>query len=374
MSSAGKTSISALTLVVGEDDYLVGTRAREIVDAVIPADEQMTALDIVESNASNADEAEACVSKCRAALSSSGLFSEKRLVWLRGASFIGGSRVSQSASAKTAVSSLLDLLKKGLMPGMHLLVSADKVDKRSAFYKYFDSSGTIHEFASAKPYEQDRDAADFVSVRLKELGLSMDDKAMSLFVEKAGTSTRILAMELEKLDLYAGTRRVVTADDIDVITSSARSAEAWDIADAFGEKDIVRSLKILGRLLYQSESEVGIIMAIEARIRELLVYRDAIDSGWIRKGGRGWFEWGSLPDSVDRVFSGDGVKDPRSTHPYRVNILAGQAMKFTVPELKAMLRIAVKAHEGLVSGGDSKRNILESLIVRLLRNRKRAAR
>lgn len=360
-------------LVCGEDDYLVGVKAKELADKIIPADEQLTSLEVIEGNAANAAEVAECVGRCKAALSSGGLFSERKCVWLRDVSFVGGGRAGQSSGAKEAVSGLVDLLKRGLVEESFLIVSSGKPDKRSAFYKFFKSNGEIFEFAAAKTYEQEKDAAAFTSSRMRDLGLSMNSDAIGCFVEKVGTASRLLDSELTKLSLYVGDRTNVTVADVEAVTSSSRTSIAWDLSDAFGEKDLVRTLKVLRRLLYQNESEVGIIISLQQRIRDLMIYREALDRGWVRQGGR-WYEWGQVSPEAEAFFSGAMKSDPRKTHPFRANLLACQAAKFSLPELRAMLKISVKSHERLVSSSESKESVLETLIVRLLRNRKKVAR
>ncbi len=360
-------------LVCGEDDYLVGAKAKELVDGIIPAAEQVTSLEVVEGNAGNASEVAECVSKCKAALSSGGLFSERKCLWLRDVSFVGGGRAGQSATAKEAVKGLVDFLKEGLVSESFLVVSSGKPDKRSAFYKFFGSKGEVFEFGAAKTYEQEKEAAAFASARMRDMGLKMDSDAVGYFVEKVGVSSRLLDSELNKLSLYVGERTSVTVADVEAVTSSTRTSIAWDLSDAFGEKDLVRTLKVLRRLLYQNESEVGIIISLQQRIRDLMIYREALDRGWMRQGGR-WYEWTAVPPEAEEFFSSVMKSDPRKTHPFRANLLACQAAKFSLPELRAMLKISVKSHERLVSSSESKESILETLIVRLLRNRKKVAR
>ena len=375
MSADKKSSGSdAMFLVCGEDDYLVGTKARELADGIIPKDEQLTALEVIEANASNAAEVEACVAKCKAGLSSGGLFSEKKCVWLRDANFLGGGRAAQSAAAKDAVSGLVDFLKQGLAPDSYLVISSGKVDKRSAFYKLFAKSGEVSEFGAGKPYEQERNAVAFVDSKTRELGVEMDQETAGRFVAKVGTSSRLLACELQKLMVYVGDRTSITSADVEDITSSARTAISWDLADAFGDKDLVRALKVLRRLLYQNESEVGIMIGLQLRIRDLMIYREALDKGWLRQSGRG-YEWGQVSEDVDAFFSSGAIKsDPRKVHPFRAGILAKQAMNFSLADLRVMLQLAVKAHERLVSSSESNQNVIETLVVRLLRDRRRSAR
>ncbi len=358
-------------LVCGDDDYLVSNKAKQLVDAVIPSEEQLTALEVIDGNASNAAEVVQCVGGIKGALSSGGLFSERKCVWARDLSFVSGGRTSQSAAAKEALTGLVDFLKEGLSPDSYLIVSCGKADKRSAFYKFFKSAGEIFEFGSGKAYEQEKDAASFVASKSRELGLVMNQDAAQAFLEKVGTSSRLLVSELEKLSIYVGERGKATVEDVEEVTSSSRTAVAWDLADAFGQKDLVKTLKVLRRLLHQNENEIGIIIGLQMRLRDLMIYREALDKGWVRKGGR-WYEWGDVDPEAEEFFSGGSMRgDPRSTHPYRVDVLATQALKFSLPELRAMFRLSVAAQERLVSSGEDKRSVLETLIVRLLRRRTR---
>ena len=361
-------------LVCGEDDYLVSSKAKEIVDSIIPPAEQLTALETIQGNAGNADEVAASAARIKAALSSGGLFSSRKCVWVRDVSFISSGKTSQSEGARDAVASLVEFLKKGLSPDSFLVVSADKADKRGAFYKFFASAGEVCEFGSGKQYEQEKDAAAFAAAKASELGLKMDQAVMRAFLEKVGTASRLLVSELEKLSLYVGDAGAATLRDVEEITSPSRTAVAWDLADAFGEKDLVKTLKVLRRLLYQNENEMGIIIGLQSRLRDLIVYREGLDRGWLKKGGR-WYEWGEVSSDAEGFFSGgSGRADPRATHPYRVNVLGEQAAKFSLAELRAMFRLSVAAQERLVSSGESKESVLETLVVRLLRKRRPVSR
>ena len=48
--SPGKKSTGQLFLVYGDDDYRVTSKARELADSIIPQEDQLTALEVIEAD------------------------------------------------------------------------------------------------------------------------------------------------------------------------------------------------------------------------------------------------------------------------------------------------------------------------------------
>ena len=206
---------------------------------------------------------------------------------------------------------------------------------------------------------------------LKEHGLRMSDAARQAFLEKVGTDTRLIVNELEKLIAYVGERTDVVPADIAAVTCAARGAISWDLPDAFGRKQLARALTILRRLAFQRESPIGLLIALESRIRDLTIYREGLDKGWLRVAGKDRFgkpqvKWDNVPPDIDAIFSQEFQKDPRATHPFRIGLLAAQASRFSLQELAVCRSAAVEAHTDLVSSGMSPWLVLELLLIRLL--------
>ena len=66
------------------------------------------------------------------------------------------------------------------------------------------------------------------------------------------------------------------------------------------------------------------------------------------------------------IFSDDFERDPRKTHPFRIGILAAQANRFSMAELRHCWRTAEKAHIELVSTSVSQPMTLELLLINML--------
>jgi hypothetical protein len=116
---------------------------------------------------------------------------------------------------------------------------------------------------------------------------------------------------------------------------------------------------------------MGVLMSLESRIRELMIYREALDKGWLRqagghRGGRADVEWGPVPPEVDVMMSKHLGTDPRGTHPYRAKLLAQQAMGFSMRELRQNHRRILATYEDLVSSAMPPRMAIEVLLMRML--------
>jgi hypothetical protein len=111
---------------------------------------------------------------------------------------------------------------------------------------------------------------------------------------------------------------------------------------------------------------------LAARVRELMIYREAIDGHWVSQKGSSW-AWGSVPPEIGQAFSHDLPKDPRKTHPFRVGILAGQASRFSRYDLQRIHQAIVRVQLQLVSSSLPGALLLEALLIDALRTDRQGA-
>jgi DNA polymerase-3 subunit delta len=364
-------SDTSVYLIFGNDEYLVSAKAKQIVAELIPESERMLKLDVVDGAVDTVDAAIKAINLCLASLQSLGLFSEEKVVWLQSATFFADNRTGKSAAVQEQALRLVEMIKKGLPPGQVLLITASGMDKRRAFYKACKKGAELHEFSTPeKSYQADRVAAEKLDQMLVNAGLQMTSRAKVTFLEKVGVDTRQLMNEVEKLAVYVGDDRQVDIDQVYEIVSSSREALSWDLADAFGKRELSRALAILRQLVFQKENMIGLVVGLENRIRDLLIYREALEKGWLVKkagyGGRPSLGWGELTPEVEQIFSTHMGRDPRKIHPFRVSLLAEQARKFPRKRLMYCLQQVTKAHEKLVSSRIPPAMTLEFLLIKML--------
>ena len=201
----------------------------------------------------------------------------------------------------------------------------------------------------------------------RKAGLNIGPDALGEFLEKTGTDTRQIVQEVEKLSVYLGDRKNVQVADVHAIVSPSREAISWDLADAVGSRDLTRALKVLRQLLFQGENEVGLIIGLEGRFRDLILYREALDRRWLSVGGEEpWLkvEWRQSPE-VDE-FASSLAKDPRTVNIYRAGKLVAQARRFSRQELVRCQALTLAAHESIISSTYAKELNLEFLLMKLL--------
>ncbi len=354
----------AIKLIYGTDEYLVSHHTRKAVNTLCPEAEQTLGLETVEGDVKTIDEAVTALKTAIGALRTVGLFSGHKTVWLRDVSIFKDKVISKNQTVKDLLAQLADDIRQGLPDGNHLVISAQGVDKRSAFYKVCQSAADVTAYdLPEQAYKKEPIIRDRAQKTFARAQCRISKEALDLFLQKTGMDTRQLVMEADKLVLYIGDRREITVDDVKAITSSAAEAIAWDFTDALGERRLDEGLKILRQLLFQGESSVGLMFAIENLYRNLTQFRAYLDQGWVKMAGRN-AQWGRDPE-MDSLFSMLPA-DPRKTHPFRIGKLVAQALNYSAEELRTCQRRLLETHEQLVSGTVAQEMILEMLVIKLI--------
>lgn len=351
-------------LICGNDEYLVTSHSREWIDVICPVEEQALSLEIVDGRASTIDEAVFALDGVLAALRTVGLFSGKKVVWLRDTTFLKHAVIMKNAKVKELLASLASDLKSGLSAEQYLLISGSGVDRRSAFYKGVKEVADWQEHdLPERDYEVRPIALQRAKQRLREAGFSVDAGGVDRLVDRAGFDTRQLFSELDKLMLYKGSERQVSVADVDAIVSATGEAVIWDFTDAVAERKLGDALRVFRRLLFQKESSVRLVIALEGLFSDLLHFREYADAGWVRLEGQR-IQWAADPQAD--AFFGQLRADPRKMHWYRASKLLGQAMSHSVKRLDACRRLTLETHEQMISSGSVPHEVMmETLLARV---------
>jgi DNA polymerase-3 subunit delta len=356
----------SIYLIYGEDEYQVTNKSREIINGLLPEEERTFGLEVIDAAADTIDVALKALKACFEALQTVGFFSERKVTWFRDVSFLTDNVVGRNEDVKKAVNEqLVDLLKAGLPEGQTLIVSSPKVHKAKKFYKACKEIAELHEFAvSAQSWQNEKDVADFMRSQLGVLGIKMDRNAETVFLEKVGTNSRHIVNELGKLAVYIGDRKEAKVADVEAITSASKTSVSWDLADAVGARNLKKAINIARQLLFQKESAIGMVAGLNARIRDLMICRQAMDNDWLSVGGKN-AQWMGMSPEIDAMFN-EMEKDPRKTHPYRLGLLARQAANFRMIELRRCQHAIMQTHQKLVGSAMPDELALELLLVRIL--------
>lgn len=361
----------AAWLFWGGDDYAAELAAHATVARLVPAADQIFRLESIDARQDAPARAETALMRCLTALQSSSLLGDSKVVWFRGATFLGDMSTIAHEGVKQQLKRLSELIIGGFLPGVVLVVSASSVDRRTALFKAFEQAGNIREFPLAdKPKLAVQQTAEILRSCCKSAGLDEPgDEVVAEMFDRIGPDSRQIVIEVEKLNLYLGRRRHVTLDDIRAIVTSTRNSLIWDLGDALGKREVAQCLKIFRQLVFQKEQPIALVMVVERKIRELLLYRELLDNRWVvpSSGYGANVSWREIPSAIDEVLKNSGDRDPRSAHPYRVFKLLEQAACYTRRELQQAQQIILAAHEQLVTSSAPGPVLLELALMRIMR-------
>lgn len=133
-------------------------------------------------------------------------------------------------------------------------------------------------------------AKRWAEARLKRTGCSIEPGALSLLIGLVGTGLTRLVNELDKLAAYADGGAINSAA-VQELVPRAREHTNWELWDAINTRDRKRALKLMERLLDDTDA-LPILGALASLYRKLLTGRELVDRGAsqeeIRKATAQW--------------------------------------------------------------------------------------
>jgi DNA polymerase-3 subunit delta len=352
MNTPVHTSSTQIHIFSGEDEYRLAEDARKLVDRLLPPEDQALGLEIIEARSRNAAEAGTSIVKCIEALRTPGFMGARKVVWLRDVNFLDRGLIARSNEVTEMLASLTDLINSGL-PGNNVLVATiGKLDKESDFFKACRSIGEIHQQTAIKPWEKDRQAAEFARSVMRENKLQAEQGVIDMIIELVGTDSRQLSQEIKKLAVFISPAQTVTKNDVSAIVSSSRESTSFNLAEAAGFRDLPKAIEILRQLLFQQEKTIGLIRGLEYRFRLLLILKE-MTAGKITADKK---------SALESLLVNEKGRMP---HEYFLKKLAEQASQFSRQELESARKEILETDFKLVSSTSPDRVLLEKLLVKI---------
>lgn len=357
-----------LFFICGDDDYLVDAAARERVNQLVPAAEREFGLDIIDARKDSGDEAIRVIKACMESAQTSGMFSGAKVTWLRDATFLtgGGSRAATGEAAKAAVERFVHWLSgEPLLEGQNLIITAEKVLRSSVFFKACQKHGEVIDFGGElKPWEREKAAEERLDMLLDQAGLQMDGPARGEFLARVGCDTREQVQELEKLRTYLHPKHSAAVQDVREITSIGREANAWDVQDAFGERNAKTLLAAVSKLDGQKGAGIMLAAMLEKFVRDLIVLREAHDKKWVYDGG-----WSKHIPPEAMVMLNTLPVNPKAMNAWLVRKRLPHALNYTLQELRVARFRVLDMREKMVSTGLPEMHLLLSTLLRIVGRR-----
>jgi DNA polymerase-3 subunit delta len=262
----------AATLLLGPEAY----QRRRIKAALVAA--------VSESAVTQFDLAELTLAEILDDARALSLFTSERLIWVINAELaMPRARASseddaESESTATAgdATPLANYLKDPT-PGVTLVFEAMRFDfegddkrKQDRVRKFYSAIPDPVELRKYSP----RDAHAEAERLIAHAGIRVDPAALDLLVESLGADIARIAVEIEKLALFAPDR-VIGVDDITALVPDARATTIFALVNASGRRDRARALGILDTLTREGEYLPLALAFLSTQFRMALAAREA---------------------------------------------------------------------------------------------------
>jgi len=369
--SAVKTS-QPVALICGDDEFAIKQRARQLYRQWC---EELGGMDheIIEATVSNSSEALTALARLREALQTLPLFGSAKVIWLRDCNFLGDERAASASDVTETLNDLAGELKNFSWNNVRLLISAGKVDKRKTFFKTLDKIGTVENFSGWSVDDRDwaerAEIAACAAVRLRQKEIS--EEALAELVNRVGPNPRQLDNEIEKLCLFAGERKKIEFADVAAICTRNKTARAFALGDALGDRDLPRLLRRLDEELWavksdSKKSEIGLLYGLISKVRAMLLLKEMLREGWIKPE----MDYNRFKAQLERVpadkLPADRRFNPLALNPYVLYKALPQAKKYTQDELVRAMDLLLRCNQRLVSSRLDEALVLQETLVQIV--------
>jgi len=147
-----------------------------------------------------------------------------------------------------------------------LLLCAGKPNLAAHPYRALKQHAAAVEF---KPL-YDRQMPGWIAERARGMGLKVEAAAAQMLAQSVGSDLRAAAVELEKLQAYAGRRTILTEADVLEAGGHLREYNVFELQKALGEGDRLRATGIVERLLAQASNRSGEALRVVAMLTRYL--------------------------------------------------------------------------------------------------------
>jgi DNA polymerase-3 subunit delta len=217
--------------------------------------------------------------------------------------------------------------------------------KRKALINECVSSKNCVAVDCRKQYENE--VREFIKAEFAAKGKSVSYDVISRILDENGTDLLNISNEIEKLSLFAGKdKKAVTEDDIEQISGCTKEANVYALASEIEAKNIKKALFILEKLLAEGEDAISILSNISSTVRKLLNAKSMVE---------------------EQGMSNAETASALRIHNYFARAFFANLSKHSIKNLKAGLKVILKADTSIKTGNSDSISALEKIILSVCR-------
>jgi len=156
-----------------------------------------------------------------------------------------------------------------------LILEAQAMDRRTTLYKAFTSSAQVVEAPKLKGHA----LASWAQERIRKGGRHIAPEALRRLIDLVGADLQVLQNEIEKLLLYTGNEKSISAAAVDAMIAGSRQHSIFELTDALGRKDRQSALRSLGNLLDSGDEPPRVLSMMARHYRQVLIAKEMLAGG-----------------------------------------------------------------------------------------------
>lgn len=219
------------------------------------------------------------------------------------------------------------------------LVNGEKLDERKKIVKAMKAAGTVLSFM---PLGQN-ELVEWVMRGVEKRGCRMDREAAETLIAANGVQMTSLAVEVDKLCLYAGEGGLIDSAVVEQLVARSTEQNVFVMVEHIAGLKLDKALSIFYELLKQREEPIKIAALIARQFRIML----------------------QVKDLARQSYSQQQIASQLGLHPYAVKVAGEQARKFEAAQLKAILNDLAQLDYRMKTGGIDKVLGLELFLLKL---------
>lgn len=312
-----KGDIGPLYYMYGDEPYLIERGVKRLLEQVVSPDFRDFNLNVFYGNECKGEE-------IFSAAQTLPMFSERRAIL-----------VKKSHELSAATLEVLTGYVQNPSPSTCLIFQGEKIDQRKKFFTEMKKTGELVEFK--RPYENQ--LGPFIREEVKAYGKRIEPAAADLLAYMVGNNLQELASQIEKVATYSGKRESISVGDVKEIVSDTKVDTVFELADAFGEKNLSKALRTLYTILRDGEAPLLVLAMLSRHFRQLWRVRELLD----RK----------IP--TNEIGKAAGI------NPYFLKKVIEQARNYRTTELKGVFERLFDLDLALKTGGGKPAALMERL-------------
>ena len=193
-------SNASLISVVGDDDFIVRKRAKEIFEELADDFPDDLSREIIDGRAEKVETVEHILQEAKSAGGTLSLFGGGKLVWINEVNFLNQTKTGSAQGTKDALEGIKPFLQN--LEGSKVIISACPVHRNHTFVKWLQKNSSYEDVA--KQEKEDVAFRRLVEETAQEFGVSFAPGALEYLAGKIGAHPRLGVVETKKMASFLG--------------------------------------------------------------------------------------------------------------------------------------------------------------------------